>query len=179
MQPPLQLMYKMKHIKSENPIDHWSDISNVEGKVVLDLGCGWLFQPFPSTPQYFLTRGASKIIGVDVSCGEIEKLQSIFPEHVFLCKKMETAEDFMFLFQEYKPQVVKMDVEGYEIELENVPTNFFSSIEEMAIEYHNPECKKSVEMKLKELDFEITSTNAFGWFITDVNQMGVLHAKRK
>ena len=40
-----------KVVESENPLEHWNDIKDVEGKVVLDLGCGWLFQPFESTPQ--------------------------------------------------------------------------------------------------------------------------------
>lgn len=169
----------MKVIKDENPENHWSDISDVQGKIVLDLGCGWLFQPFPSTPEYFLSRGASKIVGVDVSCGEIERLKETYPQHHFLCKEVNEAEDFMVLFNEYKPQVVKMDIEGREVELENIPNHHFDSIEEMAIEYHNPACKQAIERKFEQIGFEITSINPFGWFVTDVNQMGVMHAKRK
>jgi len=41
-----------KSIHSENPLEHWSDVVDVRDKVVLDLGCGWLFQPFMSTPEY-------------------------------------------------------------------------------------------------------------------------------
>jgi hypothetical protein len=42
---------KTKIVNSENPIEHWSDISDVQDKIVMDLGCGWLFQPFQSTPE--------------------------------------------------------------------------------------------------------------------------------
>jgi len=83
-----------KVVESENPLEHWNDIKEVEGKVVLDLGCGWLFQPFESTPQYFIGRGAKKIIGVDAACGEIEKLNATFPDHAFVCKTILEFNDF-------------------------------------------------------------------------------------
>ena len=86
-----------KVVESENPLEHWNDIKSVEGKVVLDLGCGWLFQPFESTPQYFINRGAKKIIGVDAACGEIEKLNETFPDHTFVCKTILEFNDLVNL----------------------------------------------------------------------------------
>lgn len=169
----------MKAIHSENPEEHWSDISDVDGKVVMDLGCGWLFQSFMSTPEYFISRGASKVIGVDVSCGEIEKLRELYPNHTFICTAIESSEDLMDLIKNYKPQVIKMDIEGYEKIIAEIPTHYFDTIEEIAVEYHNPECKRIVEEGMIRIGFEITTINNFGWYVTDVNYMGVLHAKKQ
>ena len=167
-----------KVVESENPLEHWNDIQNVEGKVVLDLGCGWLFQPFESTPQYFINRGAKKIIGVDASCQEIEKLNATFPEHTFVCKTISNFDDLLGLITEYKPELIKMDIEGHEQHMKDITAEQFESVEEIAVEYHNPTCKEILEKKLTELGFEIFATNQFGWFCTDIEQMGIMHAKR-
>jgi hypothetical protein len=55
----------------------------------------------------------------------------------------------------------------------------FDSVEEFAIEYHNPDCKKVITDKFEELGFEITALNNFGYYCTDSNIMGIIHAKRK
>jgi hypothetical protein len=169
---------KTKVVHSENPIEHWSDITDVKDKIILDLGCGWLFQPFDSTPEYFINRGAKKIIGLDASCGEINQLKEKYPEHIFICKTIDKLEDLTSLFTEYQPQVIKMDIEGYESLMKFVKPEQFSSVEEIAVEYHNPECKKILTNKLTELGFEIFALNQFGWFCTDINQMGIMHAKK-
>ena len=167
-----------KIVESENPLEHWNDIKEVEGKVVLDLGCGWLFQPFESTPQYFINRGAKKIIGVDASCGEVEKLKETYPDHSFVCKTILEFNDLASLITEHKPQLIKMDIEGYEHHMKDMTLEQFESVDEIAVEYHNPSCKKILEDKLTEFGFEIFATNQFGWFCTDIEQMGIMHAKR-
>jgi hypothetical protein len=170
---------KTKIVNSENPNEHWNDIENVEGKTVLDLGCGWLFQPFDATPEYFIKRGAKKVIGVDAAGGEIQQLNDLYPEHTFICKTILEFEDLSNLIKEYRPGLIKMDIEGYEHHMKDITAEQFQSVEEIAVEYHNPECKKVLEDKLTELGFDIFALNQFGWFCTDINQMGILHAKRK
>jgi hypothetical protein len=167
-----------KIVQSENPLEHWSDIEGVDGKIVLDLGCGWLFQPFESTPQYFISRGAKKVIGVDASCGEIDKLNQVFPDHLFVCKTILEFDDLASLIVENRPQLIKMDIEGYESHMKDITEDQFKSVDEIAVEYHNPACKKILEDKLTELGFEIFAINQFGWFCTDINQMGIMHSKR-
>lgn len=169
---------KTKVVHSENPTEHWSDITDLTDKIVLDLGCGWLFQPFESTPDYFVNRGAKKVIGIDVSCGEIEQLKLKYPDHVYICMAIQKLEDLTNLFKEHQPQVIKMDIEGYESLMKDVTKEDFASVEEIAVEYHNPECKKILTNKLAELGFEIFALNQFGWFCTDINQMGIMHAKK-
>ncbi len=168
-----------KIVHSENPLEHWSDIELVQDKIVLDLGCGWLFQPHESTPEYFINRGASKVIGVDASCSEIEQLKQEYPNHIFECKAIISTKDLLDLILKYKPSLIKMDIEGHESHIEYIKPEEFSCVEEVAIEYHNPECKRILTEKLHEFNFEIFAINQFGWFCTDINQMGIMHAKRK
>jgi hypothetical protein len=168
-----------KVVHSENPIEHWSDIQILQDKTVLDLGCGWLFQPHESTPEYFINRGASKVVGVDVACSEIEQLKEKYPDHIFVCKAVTSVEDLLELISEYQPSLIKMDIEGHESHMQYITPEQFSCVEEIAVEYHNPECKRILTEKLEEFGFEIFALNQFGWFCTDINQMGIMHAKRK
>jgi len=167
-----------KIVHSENPLEHWSDIQNLQNKTVLDLGCGWLDQGFQNTPEYFLSRGASKIIGVDGTCAEVDRLKVLYPNHVFLCQLINTADDLRGLLLFYQPQVIKMDIEGYESVLKDMSAADFNGVEEMAIEYHNPECKQILEQKFQEFSFMVTACNQFGYYCTDPNIMGIIHAKR-
>ena len=168
-----------KVVYSENPLEHWSDIKNLDDKIVLDLGCGWIDHGHASTPEYFISRGASKVIGVDISDGEIEKLKEIYPEHIFILRMINSANDFIDLINMYKPDFIKMDIEGAEIYLKDVPKEVFDSVKEFAIEYHNPECKKVITDKFDELDFEITALNSFGYYQTDSDIMGIIHSIKR
>jgi hypothetical protein len=170
---------KKKVVRSENPLEHWSDIEDLNQKVVLDLGCGWIDHGHLSTPAYFISRGAKKIIGVDISDVEIKKLKELYPEHTFILKMVNSANDFVDLINTYKPDFIKMDIEGAEVYLKDVPKEVFSSVKEFAIEYHNPECKKVITDKFEELDFEITALNNFGYYQTDSNIMGIIHSKKR
>jgi len=175
----MEVNLKKKVVHSENPLEHWSDIEVVDKKVVLDLGCGWVERDYPSTPKYFISRGASKVIGVDPTEFEIEKLKQLYPSHTFVCKSISCSNDICELVKEYQPSLIKIDIEGAEIFLKDAPTDVFDSVEEFAIEYHNAECKKIVQNKFQDLGFEITACNSFGFYCTDPEIMGIIHARRK
>jgi hypothetical protein len=167
-----------KIVNSEDPKEHWNDIKKVDGMIVMDLGCGWLFQPHESTPEYFINRGAKLVVGIDAAGGEIQQLTEKYPDHIFICKDISTKNDLCELFDEYMPDVVKMDIEGYESLIDEMDASHFISIQELAIEYHNPICKEILDRKLPEFGFTITNVNQFGWFCTDTNIMGIIHAIR-
>jgi hypothetical protein len=167
---------KNKIIYSENPYEHWSDITDVSGKIVLDLGCGWINQGHESTTEYFIKRGAAKIIGVDINESEIQKLQAIYPNHVFICKAIETKTDLFDLIAQYKPEVVKMDIEGFEKVLKFLGS--LLTVNEVAVEYHDNECKNIILTKLDELRFDVFAINSFGYHCLDIEIMGVIHAKK-
>ncbi len=136
---------KTKVVHSENPIEHWSDISDVQDKIVMDLGCGWLFQPFQSTPEYFISRGAKSVIGVEADGGEVQKLKGLYPNHTFICKTILSETDLIELFETYRPEVIKMDIEGYEsvidkmtnatLQLINIKKSQLTSAYEQLVEY--------------------------------------------
>lgn len=169
---------KTKIVNSENPLEHWSDIEDLRDRVVLDLGCGWIDHGHASTPEYFLSRGAKKIIGIDSTQSEINKLNEIYPYHIFICKTINSTEDLQEVITKYQPDFIKMDIEGAEIYLKDIPKEVFNSIKEFAIEYHNPECKKVITDKFEELNFEVTAINSFGYYCTDPNIMGIIHSKK-
>jgi hypothetical protein len=170
---------KTKIVNSENPLEHWSDIEEIKDKIILDLGCGWIDNGHMSTPEYFISRGASRVIGIDITCSEIERLTNLYPSHLFICKGISSDIDFSDLLNTHKPHLIKMDIEGAEIFLKNVHKESFLSVEEFAIEYHNPDCKKVIIDKFNELNFEITAINSFGYYCTDSNIMGIIHSKIK
>lgn len=165
-----------KTIYSEYPSDHWGDVSDLTNKIVLDLGCGW--QHIPTTIEYFIGKRASKIIGVDINCNEIEEYKKRYPDHIFICSKIDSGEDIIKLLVEYQPQMVKIDIEGFEVNLKDVPIEYFSCVEEFAIEYHTAECKEIVTKFISESLLTIFAMNKFGYYCTDSDIMGVIHAKR-
>lgn len=169
---------KTKAIRSEDPLEHWSDIENVEGKVVMDLGCGWLHAGHMTSVAYFISRGAAKVIGVDENCSEINSLAGTYPDHTFVCKAIHTTSDLIELFETYRPQIVKMDIEGFEVLLSGVALPSLSSIEEIAVEYHNPECKAAVYNTFEGAGFKVIAANSFGYHCLDPNLMGVVHFKK-
>jgi hypothetical protein len=168
--------FKTKVINSENPYEHWNDISDLYGKTVLDLGCGWLWQPHECTPEYFIKRGASKIVGVDVTQPELDTLSKLYPNDTFLCLNITKAEQLQELISQYSPDVIKMDIEGNELVLNELQD--LGTATEIAIEYHSQECKIVVLNKLKEFGFKIFAINKFGYHCLDDNIMGVIHARK-
>lgn len=166
-------MFK-KTIHNENPIEHWSDVQNV-GHTVLDLGCGWINTEL-TTPEYWMQRGASKVIGVDVTQSEIDKLNDKYPQHLFVCKEIKIAQDLSELIDAYNPDFIKMDIEGFETVLENIES--LGTVKEIAIEYHDANCKQIVFDALNKHGFHVFALNNFGYFCTDENIMGVVHAKK-
>jgi ubiquinone/menaquinone biosynthesis C-methylase UbiE len=169
----VQDMFK-KTIESENPLEHWNDVQNV-GQTVLDLGCGWISVHL-TTPEYWMQRGATKVIGVDITKDEIDKLNDKYPQHEFVCFEITKTEDLKKLLDIYKPDFLKMDIEGYETVLENLQS--LGTVKEIAIEYHDANCKRIVFEALDRLGFLVFALNKFGYHCLDENIMGVVHAKK-
>jgi SAM-dependent methyltransferase len=161
--------YDLKIVKEKT----LNNIKNKEQINILVCGCG------VGKLCKKLKDNYDSVIGVDISANEIERLKELYPEHIFILRMVESANDFVDLISAYQPDFIKMDIEGAEIHLKDVPKEVFSSVKEFAIEYHNPECKKVIMDKFNELDFEITALNSFGYYQTDSNIMGIIHSKKK
>jgi SAM-dependent methyltransferase len=130
-------------VNNENPIEHWQYI-NVKDRVVLDLGCGrwekveirdknWL-----TTPEYFLANAAKKVVAIDADPEEIEWFTNKFNNDnlKFILKSINSTQDIIELYNIYKPDCVKCDIETNEKFLLGLTKEQFCSVKEYYIETH-------------------------------------------
>lgn len=149
-------------VNSEEPNKHWEQVS-VFGKRVLDLGCGDFGRisilPYPSTLEYFLTLGASYVVGVDVSMPDVNNINSNLKEHIdrfsIETKFISSVNDIIELIENNNIQIVKSDIEGGEYHLLSIPDDIFSRIEEYYIETHGNPLYEMTVQKLINCGYEI------------------------
>jgi SAM-dependent methyltransferase len=156
----------MKKIMSEEPVEHWSFL-NFKNKIVLDLGCGRFYSSI-STAEWFINEGASLVIGVDLSKEPIQN-ERFIP----YAKAISSSVDIEYFFK-YKPNVVKCDIEGAEKYLKDVLLD--SSVEEIAIEYHDAETKKVCEDFFEKWNFN--KIELYQLFNESTDRIGVYHAQK-
>ena len=106
------------------------------GKVILDIGADW-----GSTPHFFLSKGATKVIAVEGAPSFYKQLVKnfigdprVFPILLFLNKK----EHFEELLRVHQPDVVKIDCEGCEKYLVDIYPEVLRLAKEYVIETHPP-----------------------------------------
>lgn len=134
----------MKNINNENSKEHWEFI-NVKDRIVLDLGCGrWnkveqVDDSWLTTPQHFIEQGAKKVIAVDIDPVEVNWFMSKFKDnnkYEFILHNISSKQDIINLYDAYKPDCVKSDIEGAEQYLLALDQNSFCNISEYYIETH-------------------------------------------
>jgi len=160
-------------ITSESPDVHWGFL-NVEGKLVLDLGAG-INSEFMPTPWYFLQeRKAKKVIGVDGDKQSYDwfKQNYVVKNFIPYMDMVDRIEKFEHYFGYYKPDVVKMDIEGSEVLINALDASYLESVQEIAIEYHNLSALISCENKLTEAGFKL---EYFKFDHLDIDYQGVLY----
>lgn len=160
-------------ITSENPKEHWGFLF-VQDKVVLDLGCGINSEHTP-TPYYFIQdRGASKVIGVDSNPQSYQWFKQNYNIQNFIpfMDMVDRYEKLEFYFDYFKPQVVKMDVEGSEIYMNAFNNKLLDGVEQIGIEYHNYPCLLAIEGKLKENNYKL---QYYKFEHLDITHQGVLY----
>lgn len=164
-------------IKSEDPAIHWpADIINVDGKNVLDLGCGrWESKSFnDSTPGYFLEQGARNVYGVDSSEDEIKYFRSIHCNNAkFACLKVETKDQLIAMINHFNIDVIKSDIEGKELLFLQFTKEDVKNIQSFYIEYHGHPVRNYIKDKLLELGYNITHDGKL-W----IDGFGVLFANK-
>lgn len=153
----------MKQVNNENPNQHWEFV-NVKEKTVLDLGCGrwehieYRDSAWPTTPEYWIQKGATKVIAIDSDMNEINWFNSMYNEelnYTFICLFINSSISFFNLINEYKPNCIKCDIEGGEIHLINLDKETFRLVEEYYIETHSNELYNGCINKLKECEYDI------------------------
>ena len=124
----------------ESPDQHWPGVE-VDGLTVLDLGAGDFGRigqlQHPSTVEYWLTGGAARVIAVDENQSDLDYLtqERVTP----LAISLTTAEQIAALLSEYRPDLVKVDIEGAEILLTDVDPAALVIPTTYLIEAHNSE----------------------------------------
>lgn len=115
---------------------HWGWL-DVEGKVVLDVGAD-----YGSTADFFLQRGAARVIAVEGDPRSFRRLEALAKERpglVAVQMRIGSAADWRELLSSHAPQVVKADCEGGEYWLLDLEDKFFSRPEAWAVELHTKE----------------------------------------
>jgi hypothetical protein len=168
---------KHHYIESENPEHHWH-LVKTQDENILDLGCGFhMIEPgWETTPEYFINRGAKKIIGVDPSSGDILKFKSLYPEQDFYCDAIDSVQKLDDYINNNNITSLKMDIEGYEVKfIESL--NSYTSLKYVAIETHSKKILNDMIKKLISLNFNIDTVCTF--YPRVYNICNLIYASRK
>jgi hypothetical protein len=149
----------MINVSTEHPYIHWRHV-DVENRTVLDLGCGrWSSQDAHlSTAEFFIKMYAKRVIGVDCDHKEIIALQTKLANvdlYEFIEMRIDSAQKILRLYEKYKPDCVKCDIEGCENLLFKLSDEVFNQIEEYYIETHGLEMYEQCIERLKENNYTI------------------------
>lgn len=171
-------------ILSEDSRFHW-EFFDASNKNVLDLGCGrhQTSGLENHSPTYFALKGANKVVGVDISQGEIDYYNHSVASSdfyrsktTFICTKIDGPEIVLSLIKEYDIDAVKCDIEGYETSFYTITRDDLSGVKEIAIEYHEMDIREAILNKFSEWGFNIVVEGKFGF--VSAPQMGVLFGRK-
>lgn len=121
---------------------HWGlrpQIIIYRDKTILDLGAD-----YGSTAEFFLKHGAKKVIAVE---GDPKLSKQLIDNYkgssnvIPISKFIDSPKQIERFILKYKPDIVKVDIEGYEIHLLQVKSKVIQSVKEWMIEYHSDELK--------------------------------------
>lgn len=168
----------MKNIPTEDPKHHWSFL-DVKDKLVMDMGCSFYeayYNPgMLSSAEWFIENGAAQVIGFDGDPAEVKKYNVVYKNdpryEVF--ELWLNSPDHIRKLLEFKPQVIKCDIEGAEINFLSITKKEMECVEEIAFEYHDVSTREMCETKLKEWGFNFIEQ----YSILDRNpeEQGVYH----
>lgn len=153
-------------INSEEAPIHWQ-FAHVAHKRVLDLGCGnfnTLAQnEHTDSVGYFLTQGASFVLGIDDNPKDIAYLVQKHHDaiqdgrlHLLKCR-CETVSDLETLLTTYQINVVKSDIEGFEFLLEWLPESVCDTLDSCYIEAHGGNLLRSIPTWAHYRGFHLTA----------------------
>lgn len=148
-----KLLGRIPPIYDEDYNRHWN-FTSFRNKIILDLGAD-----YGSTAYYFLKKGASKVIAVEGDKQLAEKLMRNFQnDRRVICINcfITDEEQISDLISSYHPDLIKVDIEGYEKLLLNLSKEDLKELEWL-IEAHSDEIYESLKRFLLTNGFEIRS----------------------
>lgn len=171
----------MKNINSEHPQIHWSFL-DVKDKVVLDMGCSFYEATYDpnmlSSAEWFVNNDAKIVIGFDANLYEINKYNTVYrnnSKYKIFQLFVDSKEKIKNLLN-YKPQIIKCDIEGGEIYFNDITKDEMECVEQIGIEYHDEATKKMCEVKLSEWGFDFIEQ--YSLMYIDTNKQGVFCGKK-
>jgi SAM-dependent methyltransferase len=164
-------------IRTENPAEHWGFLP-VRSQRVLDLGCGINNNEFTPTPMYWIQNEAEFVVGIDPSPQSYEWYKSNFniKKFVNVMDYIDRIEKFQLYLGYYKPDILKIDVEGGELYLNGLESKYLDGVRHIGIEYHNLSCLVSCERLLTDNGYTL---EYYKFPHLDIDHQGVLYAHKK
>ena len=144
---------------------HWN-YTSFKDKVILDLGadCG-------STANWFFGKEAKRVIAVECDENLYNQLVENYKgdmDVIPVKMKVDSSAKISELIYLYKPDLVKVDIEGYETKIMEMKQEFAIMPNEWLIEAHFPEYKDG-------LVAFFTKLNPYFIGVYDVLQVHILH----
>ena len=139
-------------VDGEDYEKHWN-FTDFKDKVILDIGAD-----HGSTASFFVKKGAKKIIAVEGNPNQYKQLEYIFgsdPDVTCVFLWIDKPIHFISLFQKYNPDIVKIDIEGNESYLLQIPKEIFRMIKVYLIEIHSGLLKDQFVFKLDKYGYSI------------------------
>ncbi len=163
-------------IHSEHPQDHWRFLP-IEGQTILDLGCGINSEHTP-TPMYWIQNKAKFVAGVDPSQQSYDWFKQNFNVRNFVMHQdyIDRIEKFEAFLGYYRPDVLKIDIEGGELYLNGLDAKYLASVRHIGVEYHNLPCLISCERLFMDNGYEI---EYYKFPHLDIDYQGVMYAYKK
>ena len=131
---------------------HWG-FADYRGKLILDIGGA-----NGDTADFFLMKGARAVIAVDSNSVLIEQCRmyskNLNLPLVCIHMSVDSSEKWIQLLLMFKPDLIKIDCEGCEIYLKDVPSEIISLVPEFLIETHSDEIQNILENKFRSEGYE-------------------------
>jgi hypothetical protein len=146
----------LRPLLGEDYEEHWNH-TNFAGKTILDLGAD-----YGSTADWFLRRGAAKVVAVESE--HYDKLAKwadgtrVKPINLLV----QTPADYEGLISTYRPDLAKIDIEGWERPLLSADPELVKSVPEYMIETHSTELLSLFKDFLTGLGYEVSHRGNLG-----------------
>lgn len=141
---------------------HWN-YTSFKDKVILDLGADW-----GSTVSWFFEKGAKKVIAVEYENDRYKLFDKLIenygndPDVACLQLFIDSGLQISELINIYNPDLVKVDIEGWEAKIADMKPEFFLMPKEWLIESHNGEITKVLMAYISKFDLDVTIYHVLG-----------------
>jgi hypothetical protein len=186
-------------IISENSVDHWPHL-DLNGKILLDLGCGRAIaheDEFQQSPIFLGESGPIKVVGVDGNPeggplinnwngepSEIERLKKFVEDkglnkdgkYTFIWSMILSPDGLRYLIKQNGITAIKCDIEGYATNFYDLTKEDMQTVDVFALEYHTYDILDNFHKKFVEWGFTVYAEGTFTY--CDASGAGVLLAKK-